>query len=150
MTLFYRALQLETWRARDDLMSSAGPPCVVVSAEALERLGRIPRFDEGESLSLPEAAKIAADSGKRFFLEMFSHRWCGRERPDDASQSKARALLEWARYRSSNGFCSFFWIGGRVAMRARDPVPPLPPPALHRASGERLPSCSQTTLASTR
>jgi len=101
---------LETWRARDDLMSSAGPPCVVVSAEALERLGRIPRFDEGESLSLPEAAKIAADSGKRFFLEMFSHRWCGRERPDDASQSKARALLEWARYRSSNGFCSFFWI----------------------------------------
>ena len=41
---------LDTWKIRDDLMRNTGPACVVVGRETLERLGRIPRYDEGESI----------------------------------------------------------------------------------------------------
>lgn len=101
---------LDTWRNRDAWMRSTGPPCVVVHWETLARLGRIPRSDEGLALPLAEAAEIARVAGKRFFIEMFSHRWCSQGQPDDADNSKAKALVQWAKYRWSTGFASFFWI----------------------------------------
>ena len=74
------------------------------------RLGRIPRSDEGYALPLAEAAELARAAGKRFFLEMFSHRWCSRGQPDDDENSKAKALVQWAKYRWATGLASFFWI----------------------------------------
>ena len=41
---------------------------------------------------------------------MFSHRWCKKDEPDDNSNSKAHALVEWAKYRKACGLRSFFWI----------------------------------------
>ena len=65
---------------------------------------------QGHAISLAEAADRAEKDGLRFFIEMFSHRWCHRDQPDDDSSSKARALIEWANYRKSCGLRSFFWI----------------------------------------
>jgi hypothetical protein len=101
---------LDTWKMRDEKMREIGPPCLVLSLSKLEELGRIPAYNEGHALTLSEAAEIAKASGKRFFLEMFSHRWCSKDGPDDEANSKAAALIQWGRYRLASGLCSFIWI----------------------------------------
>merc|ERR1712137_1340864 len=60
--------------------------------------------------ALEQAAEISEKEGKRFFIEMFSHRWHSRYCPDDRFNNKARILVEWAKYRSSMGLRTFFWI----------------------------------------
>jgi hypothetical protein len=101
---------LDTWRKRDELMRSIGPPMVVVDADTIRRLGRIPHSAENKSISLATAAKIAEKENKRFFIEMFSHRWHSRYAPDDRFNNKARVLVEWADYRRSMGLRTFFWL----------------------------------------
>ena len=101
---------LDTWKMRDQMMREIGPPMMVVTSETLDRLGRIPKSDENHAIPLAEAAELARSAGLRFFLEMVSHRWCSKNCPDDANDSKAKALVQWARYRAANGLCSFFWI----------------------------------------
>jgi len=74
---------LDTWRGRDALMRQAGPPFVVLHWRTIADLGRIPHSNEGHTMSVSQAAAIASKAGKRFFLEMFSHRWFAKDRPDD-------------------------------------------------------------------
>lgn len=59
---------------------------------------------------MEKAAAIAECHGKRFFIEMFSHRWCSSEAPDDRSNAKATVLVQWAKYRWSCGLATFFWV----------------------------------------
>lgn len=101
---------LDTWRDRDRLMQETGPPMVLLHYETIQRLGRIPHSDECMSISMAEAEAIAKSQGKRFFIEMFSHRWYSQYAPDDRWNSKARAMVEWAKYRWSHGLGTFFWI----------------------------------------
>lgn len=103
--------QLTTWRDRDELMRSIGPEMLLVDPETIQILGRIPHSAEGKAITMETAAERAmADGNKRFFIEMFSHRWHSPFAPDDRFYSKARVLCEWAKYRSSMGFKTFFWI----------------------------------------
>lgn len=99
-----------TWMHRDRLMKEIGPPMVLLHWETIERLGRIPHSEENQAISMAEAEGIARKHGKRFFIEMFSHRWNSLYAPDDRWNSKARVLVEWAKYRWSIGLGTFFWI----------------------------------------
>lgn len=101
---------LGTWRERDRMMRAVGPPMTLVHWATIARLGRIPHSSEGESISMDKAAAIAECHGMRFFIEMFSHRWCSPDAPDDEANSKAAALVEWAKYRWSCGLATFFWV----------------------------------------
>jgi len=101
---------LDTWRDRDRLISEIGPPMVLLHWETIESLGRIPHSEEGREISMVDAEIIAKQAGKRFFIEMFSHRWSSPQQPDNQWNSKARALVEWAKYRWSIGLGTFFWI----------------------------------------
>jgi len=83
---------------------------LLLDYETVERLGRIPHSAEARGISMEEAAKIADESRLRFFIEMFSHRWSSRFAPDDRWNSKARAIVEWGKYRRSMGFRTFFWV----------------------------------------
>mmetsp|Transcript_7073 Transcript_7073/g.17091 ORF Transcript_7073/g.17091 Transcript_7073/m.17091 type:complete len:463 (+) Transcript_7073:110-1498(+) len=101
---------LGTWKDRDDIMRSIGPPMVLLHWVQLSELGRIPHSKEGFGVTLKEAADLAARSGKRLFIEMFSHRWVRSDHPDDEQNGKAYSLIEWAKYRWSLGMDVFFWI----------------------------------------
>merc|ERR1719387_1259686 len=83
---------------------------VLLNWETIDGLGRIPHSDEGRAISLEEAEGIARGRSRRFFIEMFSHRWHSPYAPDDRYCSKARALCEWSKYRASMNFRTFFWI----------------------------------------
>jgi len=115
----------QTWRDRDQFMRAIdGPPMLVLDWVTVLRLGRIPHSAENRGLSLSDAFEIADkeefltvdEQGAekkikmRFFIEMFSHRWSSRFTPDDRWNSKARALVEWGRYRQSMGLRTFFWV----------------------------------------
>lgn len=113
---------LDTWRDRDRMMQEIGPPMVLLHYETIERLGRIPHSDECRSISMAEAEAIAKSAGKRFFIEMFSHRWNSQYAPDDRWNSKARAMVEWAKYRWSSGLGTFFWID-YACINQRDVAP---------------------------
>lgn len=101
---------LTTWRDRDMLIRSIGPEMLLVDPETIQVLGRIPHSAERKTISMEIAAESAKREGKRFFIEMFSHRWHSPYGPDDRFFSKARVLCEWAKYRSSMNFRTFFWI----------------------------------------
>merc|ERR1712217_289145 len=87
-----------------------GPPMMLLSWDTIRRLGRIPHSAEGQAISLEQAATRAKQQQKRFFIEMFSHRWNTPFAPDDRWNSKARALVEWGKYRLSTGMLTFYWI----------------------------------------
>merc|ERR1719436_1161388 len=74
---------LSTWRDRDRLMKSIGPPMVLVDPATVERLGRIPHSAEERAIRLEQAYEISERESKRFFIEMFSHHWHSRYCPDD-------------------------------------------------------------------
>jgi len=101
---------LSTWRNRDELMRSIGPSMILVDPDTIRRLGRIPHSAEGKSITMEAAAQKAEGQGRRFFIEMFSHRWHSPYAPDDRYNNKARVLCEWAKYRESMKFETFFWI----------------------------------------
>jgi hypothetical protein len=101
---------LNTWQDRDNLMRSIGPEMVLVDPETILTLGRIPHSAEGKTISMKTAAERANAEDKRFFIEMFSHRWHSPYAPDDRFHNKARVLCEWATYRKSMNFRTFFWI----------------------------------------
>ena len=105
----------------------ARPTMVLVDPQTIATLGRIPKYDEvwcwtlnagllieccakGHAVTLAQAAEVAAKDGLRFFIEMFSHHWCKKDQPDDDASSKAKALVEWASYRTACGLRTFFWI----------------------------------------
>lgn len=101
---------LGTWRDRDKLIRSCGPQMMLVDPETMRKLGRIPHSSENLTVSLEDAASIAAKANKRFFIEMFSHCWHSCYQPDDTDNIKAKVLLEWAKYRADMNFSTFFWI----------------------------------------
>lgn len=101
---------LSTWKDRDMLMRSIGPEMQLVDPETVALLGRIPHSAEGKTITMEEAASRAAKDGLRFFIEMFSHRWHSPFAPDDRFCNKARVLCEWAKYRRSMNFRTFYWI----------------------------------------
>eukprot|EP00930_Biecheleria_cincta_P091574 TRINITY_DN8116_c0_g1_i1.p1 TRINITY_DN8116_c0_g1~~TRINITY_DN8116_c0_g1_i1.p1 ORF type:complete len:876 (+),score=111.98 TRINITY_DN8116_c0_g1_i1:70-2697(+) len=101
---------LETWRDRDRLIKEIGPPMVLLSWKVIEDLGRIPHSSENRGISMEEAALQACSMNKRFFIEMFSHRWHQSCSPDDRDNGKARILVEWGKYRLAMGLLTFFWI----------------------------------------
>lgn len=101
---------LNTWRNRDDLIKSIGPAMALVDPATILEFGRIPHSDENKTISMEIAAERAEHDNKRFFIEMFSHRWHSRFAPDDRDNSKAKVLCEWAEYRKSMNFRTFFWI----------------------------------------
>mmetsp|Transcript_34830 Transcript_34830/g.81338 ORF Transcript_34830/g.81338 Transcript_34830/m.81338 type:complete len:463 (-) Transcript_34830:77-1465(-) len=101
---------LSTWKDRDRIMRGFGPPMVLLHWVTLAELGRIPHSSEGHAVSLEQAAELAQRSGKRFFIEMFSHRWVRPDHPDDEEHCKAYSLVQWAKYRWSLGMDVFFWI----------------------------------------
>lgn len=101
---------LGTWRERDRLMREIGPAMILLDWETIKRLGRIPHSAENCGISMEKAAEDAAKKGLRFFIEMFSHRWSSKFAPDDRWNSKARALVEWGKYRLSMGLRTFFWV----------------------------------------
>jgi len=101
---------LDTWRQRDRLMREVGPPMLLLDWRTLEDIGRIPHSDEERGITMEEAESIAKKQGYRFFIEMFSHRWSSPYSPDDRYNSKAKVLIEWAKYRESCGLRTFFWI----------------------------------------
>lgn len=102
--------KLSSWRQRDQLMRSIGPQMLVMDPDMISRLGRIPHSAEERGISLEAAAHLAEKEGKRFFIEMFSHRWFSPYAPDNLHCDKARVLIEWSRYRRSMGLRTFFWI----------------------------------------
>eukprot|EP00929_Paragymnodinium_shiwhaense_P067295 TRINITY_DN33889_c0_g1_i1.p1 TRINITY_DN33889_c0_g1~~TRINITY_DN33889_c0_g1_i1.p1 ORF type:complete len:1567 (-),score=249.67 TRINITY_DN33889_c0_g1_i1:238-4938(-) len=101
---------LGTWRDRDRLMRNIGPAMMLVPWQTIESLGRIPHSCEHRTITLEQGATIASSLGARFFIEMCSHRWASPYAPDFRENSKARALVEWAKYRWSCGLGTFFWI----------------------------------------
>lgn len=101
---------LTTWRDRDDLMRRIGPEMCLVDPETIASLGRIPHSAEGKTITMEEAANRATACNMRFFIEMFSHRWHSPFAPDDRYCNKARVLCEWANYRKSMSFRTFYWI----------------------------------------
>eukprot|EP00927_Polykrikos_kofoidii_P032349 TRINITY_DN27592_c0_g1_i1.p1 TRINITY_DN27592_c0_g1~~TRINITY_DN27592_c0_g1_i1.p1 ORF type:complete len:1631 (-),score=249.87 TRINITY_DN27592_c0_g1_i1:130-4839(-) len=101
---------LATWRDRDRAMRQIGPPMLVVSWQTIEEIGRVPHSAENRALTLEAAAAIAGQRGVRFFIEMVSHRWACPYTPDFRENTKARALVEWAKYRWASGLGTFFWI----------------------------------------
>jgi hypothetical protein len=101
---------LSTWKDRDRLMRSIGPKMLLVDPEMIQQLGRIPHSAEGKAITMEMAAQRAESDSKRFFIEMFSHRWHSPYAPDDRFCNKARVLCEWAKYRASMNFRTFFWI----------------------------------------
>jgi len=101
---------LGTWRDRDQHMRSIGPAMLLLDYQTILRLGRIPHSFENKSLTMEEAARIAKMEGRRFFIEMFSHRWHTPYAPDDQKNNKARVLVEWAKYRLSMGLRTFYWV----------------------------------------
>merc|ERR1712178_593793 len=60
--------------------------------------------------TMEEAAAIAEKRGCQLHIEMVIHRWFSPFNPDNATFSKAKALIEWAKYRWSCGIGIFFWI----------------------------------------
>jgi hypothetical protein len=100
----------DTWRSRDELMRSIGPSMKLVDPDLIRRLGRIPHSAENHTISMAEAFDLARNNDRRFFIEMFSHRWHSRYAPDDRFNNKARVLCEWAKYRESMHLQTFFWI----------------------------------------
>eukprot|EP00747_Dinoflagellata_sp_TGD_P023035 gnl/TRDRNA2_/TRDRNA2_129507_c1_seq1.p1 gnl/TRDRNA2_/TRDRNA2_129507_c1~~gnl/TRDRNA2_/TRDRNA2_129507_c1_seq1.p1 ORF type:complete len:235 (-),score=29.55 gnl/TRDRNA2_/TRDRNA2_129507_c1_seq1:76-780(-) len=78
--------------------------------ETVRDLGRIPHSAEKRAISMEEAFSIAESRNVRFFIEMFSHRWDSAFAPDDHLNSKAKALVEWAENRWTNGLGTFFWV----------------------------------------
>lgn len=98
------------WEDRDNLIRQAGPAMVLMDAQDIERLGRIPAHAEQQHISMAEAKKRADAKGLRFFVDFFSHRWHSATQPDDDKNSQANALVEWAKYRAACGLASFFWI----------------------------------------
>ena len=104
------------------------PAMKVISASTIEQLGRIPRSTEGHAIDAIDAVrKHGADDNNysKAVLVMFSHRWkrpqwceaLGKDvawgsdehsaalaaghyigDPDDAEHSKARALINWAKW----------------------------------------------------
>mmetsp|Transcript_31724 Transcript_31724/g.58243 ORF Transcript_31724/g.58243 Transcript_31724/m.58243 type:complete len:406 (-) Transcript_31724:97-1314(-) len=101
---------LSTWKERDLAMRSVGPPMVLLRWQTLSQLGKIPHSSQGYTITLEEASKEAEKNDKRFFIEMFSHRWLRKSHPDDQNHIKARCLVEWAKYRDSQGIQTFYWI----------------------------------------
>mmetsp|Transcript_42943 Transcript_42943/g.100877 ORF Transcript_42943/g.100877 Transcript_42943/m.100877 type:complete len:409 (-) Transcript_42943:141-1367(-) len=101
---------LSTWRARDQAMRRIGPPMMLIDWKTVEKLGKLPHSSQGFSITMEEAAEEAERQGQRFFIEMFSHRWLRRSHPDDQNQSKAKVLVQWAKYRASQGLATFYWI----------------------------------------
>eukprot|EP00931_Biecheleriopsis_adriatica_P018957 TRINITY_DN13073_c0_g2_i1.p1 TRINITY_DN13073_c0_g2~~TRINITY_DN13073_c0_g2_i1.p1 ORF type:complete len:940 (-),score=185.98 TRINITY_DN13073_c0_g2_i1:67-2886(-) len=101
-----------TWSERDKFMRSIGPPMMLLDPEMVNRLGRIPHSAENKTITMEQAAHIADFEGKRFFIEMFSHRWHSPYAPDDRWGSKAKVLVEWAKYRNSMKppLRTFFWV----------------------------------------
>merc|ERR1719181_1832727 len=83
---------------------------ILVDPDTIQRLGRIPHSAEGKTITMEAAAQKAEGQGRRFFIEMFSHRWHSPYAPDDRYNNKARVLCEWAKYRESMNFQTFFWI----------------------------------------
>merc|ERR1719197_1183578 len=81
---------LGTWRERDRMIREIGPPMVLLHWETVRDLGRIPHSAEQRAISMEDAAQLAESHGKRFFIEMFSHRWNSGFAPDDHRNSKAR------------------------------------------------------------
>lgn len=100
----------DTWRQRDALMRSVGPEMRLVDPNTIYRLGRIPHSEEHQTISMEQADRIAKTANRRFFIEMFSHRWHSCYAPDDRYNNKARVLCEWAKYRESMKLQTFFWI----------------------------------------
>jgi hypothetical protein len=101
---------LDTWRERDRLMAKTGPRMMLVDWKTIQKLGRIPHSAERRAITMEEACNKAEQDKSRFFIEMFSHRWCSPYAPDDRYNSKARVLVEWGKYRQSMGFRTFYWI----------------------------------------
>lgn len=97
-------------RERDQLMREIGPSMLVMDPDTILRLGRIPHSAEKKGISLGKAAELAESEGRRFFIEMFSHRWYSKYAPDDCYNNKARVLIEWSNYRRSMGLRTFYWI----------------------------------------
>lgn len=101
---------LPTWEKRDQLMSRIGPRMMLLDWQTVRDLGRIPHSAEKKTIDLHEASRRAKGSKLRFFIEMFSHRWISRCAPDDAQNSKARALVEWGKQRQAVDLYTFFWV----------------------------------------
>merc|ERR1719253_2082485 len=85
---------LDTWRDRDTLMRSIGPEMMLVDPATIEELGRIPHSAESKGITMSQAAERAKKANKRFFIEMFSHRWHTCFAPDDRDYGKAKVLCE--------------------------------------------------------
>eukprot|EP00930_Biecheleria_cincta_P069159 TRINITY_DN56937_c0_g1_i1.p1 TRINITY_DN56937_c0_g1~~TRINITY_DN56937_c0_g1_i1.p1 ORF type:complete len:928 (+),score=150.89 TRINITY_DN56937_c0_g1_i1:3-2786(+) len=101
-----------SWRDKDRFMRQIGPPMMLLDSVTVERLARIPHSSENKTITMEEAANIADREGKRFFIEMFSHRWNSPYAPDDRFHNKARVLVQWAKYRNSMTppLRTFFWV----------------------------------------
>ena len=82
----------------------------LVAPEVIQCLGRIPHSAEGMTITMEMAAERAKSENKRFFIEFFSHQWHTPYSPDDQFFSKANVLCEWANYRKSMNFRTFFFI----------------------------------------
>jgi hypothetical protein len=98
---------------RAALLKNRGQELRLLHAQTLLELKRIPRSDEGYTISVAEAKKICEEKGREFHALILSHRWVRplEQKPDDDLNSKCCALTRYTRYgQDTYGHEAFWWV----------------------------------------
>lgn len=87
------------------------PPFVLIHWSVLDKLERLPRFDEPEYHTTPEEAYLR--HGDKALSCVVLHRWSRKFHPDDKDNTKAQRLVEfvlWYQESWQQEFEIYFWI----------------------------------------
>mmetsp|Transcript_34243 Transcript_34243/g.66897 ORF Transcript_34243/g.66897 Transcript_34243/m.66897 type:complete len:369 (+) Transcript_34243:274-1380(+) len=95
------------------IKEAGGPELRLLHWAKILELRRIPRSSEGHTISVDQAVQICAQTGRKLRANVLSHRWAlPRDgRPDDESNSKAKAVVRFSKYgKDVYGGEEFWWI----------------------------------------